>query len=206
MTVIDVDGAGDLIVEVREESGYVDTAEGRQSEYKSARFRVSKGVLKQSSAVLLKMLVDPRWNEAAQDVVSLGEGTITATELWLRVLHKTKLPYDVELKEMWFLVQSIDYFQLDVTKFEAWFATWYEKKVNHTVDALVVRARELLYPTWRFNHAKGFAHWTKFLAYNATGHVTESNPTELYNYHLPPRLIRKLSFSLLVTIASLTRL
>ena len=52
-------------------------------------------------------------------------------------------------------------------------------------------AREMLYPTWRYDHAKGFAALTKDLAYHRYEHLQEENPTDLSNFHLLPRIIRK---------------
>lgn len=128
------------------------------------------------------------WKEASQSVVSLGEGHPIVTEVWLRVVHHAKLIYNLLLPEIWLLVQAIDYYALDITAFNEWFATWYQR-----LNFGSFIAAKLLFPTWRFNYARGFARWTHHLAYEDTGHITERNPTKLYQYYLPPRLIRKSS-------------
>ena len=187
MAIIDIDATGDLIVEVTEMIGEVVSDNQRNPTHQAAQFRVSKEVLKKSSQTLLKMLVDCRWIEGSQSLVSLGEGDINITEIWLRVIHKTKPVFGVALARLWFLVEAIDYYELDIHDFKGWFGTWCEK-----TNASKLEPRQLLYPTWRFDHAKGFAQYTRTLAYESTGHITEKNPTKLYQLHLPSRLMRRL--------------
>lgn len=178
MDVTDIADKSDLIVEVTE------TLDNGTS--KTARFGVSKAVLTKVSSVFLGMLVGAHWKERSQSLISLGDGHLTVTEVWLRVMHETSLMYNLLFPDLWHLVQAIDYYDLEVTAFNDWFATWYQK-----ANSIVLKPAELLYPTWRFDHAKGFARWTRFMAYNHTGHITEKNPTKLIHYHLPSRLIRK---------------
>ncbi|KAI4126790.1 MAG: hypothetical protein LQ338_003575 [Usnochroma carphineum] len=180
MDVLNIDAKGDLVVAVTQTS--------KDATHRTAHFRVSKDILKNVSQVLLTMLVDPHWTKGSQSLVSLGEGHIAVTEVWLRIMHNTILVYNLLFPEIWHLVQAIDYYELDVTAFNDWFAAWYQK--NNTS---MFKPAELLFPTWRFNHAKGFARWTHDLAYQHTGHITEKNPTALYQYHLPARLIQQLN-------------
>ncbi|KAI4180475.1 MAG: hypothetical protein LQ346_006986 [Caloplaca aetnensis] len=180
MDVTDIADKSDLIVEVTE------TLDNGTS--KTARFGVSKAVLTKVSSVFLGMLVGAHWKERSQSLISLGDGHLTVTEVWLRVMHETSLMYNLLFPDLWHLVQAIDYYDLEVTAFNDWFATWYQK-----ANSIVLKPAELLYPTWRFDHAKGFARWTRFMAYNHTGHITEKNPTKLIHYHLPSRLIQQLN-------------
>lgn len=142
--VIEIDDTGDLVVEV--------TQSYKDAPSKSAQFRVNKDILKKVSQVLLGMLVGTHWREGSKSLVSLGEGHIRVTEVWLRVAHRTKLVYSLQFPEIWHLVQAIDYYALDVTDFKEWFATWY-----HLHNASMLKPRQLLFPTWRFDHATGFA-------------------------------------------------
>ena len=177
---------GDLIVEVVQYNDDTWDADGNPASREIAQFHVDRNVLIKASQPLLKMLLDPRWKEATQSVVSIGEGRVVSTELWLKVIHKARLDSIVPLKEIWHLVAAIDYYELDATIFNPWFAAWYSA---HNLQLL--KPRELLFPTWRFDHAKGFARWTCYLAYEKSGHITEGNPAKLYNYHLPSRIIRE---------------
>ncbi|KAL8897858.1 MAG: hypothetical protein Q9207_006987 [Kuettlingeria erythrocarpa] len=170
----------DLVVEVTE------TLDDGTSN--TARFGVSKAVLTKVSTVFLGMLVGAHWKERSQSLISLGDGRITVTEVWLRVMHKTSLVYNLHFPDLWHLVQAIDYYNLEVTAFNEWFAMWYQK-----ANSIILKPAELLYPTWRFDHAKGFAQWTSFMVYNYTRHITEENPTMLIQYHLPSRLIQQLN-------------
>ena len=186
MTLTVIAEVGDLIVEVVQYSDDTWNADGNPASQGVAQFRVDRNVLTKASQPLLKMLLDPRWKEATQSVVSIGEGRVASTEIWLRVIHKATPNLVVPFKEMWHLIAAINYYDLDVTIFNPWFAAWYSAN-----NPQLLKPRELLFPTWHFDHAKGFARWTRYLAYEVKGHITEGNPTKLYNYHLPPRIIRK---------------
>lgn len=178
MDIIDIANKGDLVVEVTQKSEH--------DAPMTARFRVSKEVLTKVSTVLLSMLVGARWKESSQSLISLGNEHIAVTEVWLRVMHETLLVYNLLFPDLWHLVGAIDYYDLEITAFNDWFATWYEK-----ANLITLKPAQLLFPTWRFDHAKGFARWTKYMAYNNTRHIMEENPTGLIHYHLPSRLIRK---------------
>ena len=186
MTLTMIAEDGDLIVEVTQYDDEIYDANGNRASREVAQFHVDRNVLIKASQPLLKMLLDPRWKESTKSVVSIGEGRFASTEIWLRVIHKAKPNLDVPFKEIWHLVAAIDYYGLDVTIFNPWFAAWYAAH-----NAQLLKPRELLFPTWRFNHAKGFARWTRYLAYEVKGHITEENPAKLYKYHLPQRIMRK---------------
>ena len=184
MTLTVISEAGDLIVSVVQYDNIWD-ADGNRA-YQVYQFKVDRKILIEASQPLLRMLLDPRWKKPTQSVVSIREGRVASTAVWLQVIHKTTLDLTLPFEEMWHLVAAIDYYELDVTIFNVWFAAWY---AAHNPN--LFQARALLFPTWRFDHAKGFARWTCNLAYEETGHITEVNPTTLYNYRLPSRLIRK---------------
>ena len=186
MTLTVITEAGDLIVEVVQYDHEILDADGNPAFREVAQFKVDRNVLVKASQPLLKILLDPRWKKATQSAVSIGEGRLLATEIWLRVVHDAPNDLIVPLKEIWHLVAAIDYYGLDVTIFKRWFAAWYSA---HNPELL--NARELIFQTWRFDHAKGFARWTRYLAYETKGHVTEKNPTKLYNHHLPSRILRE---------------
>ncbi|KAL8691726.1 MAG: hypothetical protein Q9218_003119 [Villophora microphyllina] len=182
MDVVNIVETGDLVVEVTE------TSKSIVVPTKTAKYRVSREVLKSVSQVMLGMLAGAYWKETGQHFVSLGEGFVAVTEVWLRVVHQAQPSYDLNFLQIWYLVQALDYYHVDLNLFRLWFAAWYDK-----FDVTRQHPSELLYPTWRFDHARGFARWTRNLAYGDTGHIVESNPTKLYQYHLPPRLIQQLN-------------
>jgi hypothetical protein len=184
--MIIIDEAGDMTVEVVEKHDSLRNSNGSRLTKETAQFKVRKDALTNASQTLLRMLLDNHWKESTQSVVALGEYHVSSTEVWLRVIHRVPPITTVPFAEMWHLVAAIDYYELDVTDFNAWFAAWYDR---HNPE--MYKPRELLFPTWRFGHAKGFAQWTQHLAYHGVGHVTELNPTELYSYRLPSRIIRK---------------
>ena len=111
------------------------------------------------------------------------------TEIWLRIVYKTWLIYDAPLNVMGHIVAAIEYYARELENFKPWFVQWYQMQ-----NVQLLEPRELLYPTWQMEHAKGFARWTHDLAYNSVGHVTEQNPKKLYNYRFSSSLIRKIIF------------
>lgn len=186
MTLTVISDTGDLIVEVVQYDDNTSDADGNRAVQTVAQFRVMRKVLIEASQPLLKLLLDPRWKEATQSVVSIGPGRAASTEVWLQVIRKAALNLTLPIKEIWHLVAAIEYFDLDVTIFNPWFASWYSAN-----NPQLLKPRELVYPTWRFDHAKGFARWTRYLTYEEKGHIIEANPTKLINYHLHSRIIRE---------------
>lgn len=180
MNVIEIVKDSDLMVEVTERSDnpFVPT--------RTVSFRVSKDALRRASPVLREMLAGQHWRESFESRLSLGEGSITVSHVWLRIIHEAQLTYKMPFHKVWHLIQAVDYYDLNIGLFKDWFARWYER-----LDLKIRKPSELLYPRWRFDHACGFARWTRTIAYADKGHLTESNPTGFYQYHLPARLIRR---------------
>ena len=186
MTLTVISDTGDLVVEVVQYDDDTSDADGNRASQAVGQFRVDRKVLIKASQPLLKLLLDPRWKEATKSVVSIGEGRIASTAVWLQVVHQATLDLTLPLKDKGHLVAAIEYYDLDVAIFKPWFAAWYGP---HNLE--LVNARRFLFPTWRFDHAKAFARWTRYLAYGMSGHITEENPTKLSKYHIPSRIVRK---------------
>ncbi|KAI4087059.1 MAG: hypothetical protein LQ344_007063 [Seirophora lacunosa] len=182
--VMPIDEDGDLIVEVTQ-TGNDPTAKTGSF---TGTFRVNSDVMKKASQVFLAMLATARWKESSGSVVSLGENHVAVTELWLRVVHNAKLVHNLLFLEIWYLVQAIDYYALDATLFYPWFASAYAQNSHMLED----KPAQLLFPTWHFNHAKAFAKCTHDLAYGQVRAITEKNPSDIYEYHLPARQIQTL--------------
>lgn len=155
---------------------------------KTQDFQVCRQVLVHSSFVF-KQLLSTTFAEASQSTVTLKEDGVDTMEIWFRVMHNTitESTYDVPLSEMWNLVAAADKYDLNIHDLNEWFAKWH-KKNSSTYDT-----HQLLYPCYRFDHALGFAQATKGLAYNNTGHITESNPTKHFELHLPSRIIQQIN-------------
>lgn len=95
--------------------------------------------------------------------------------------------FDVPIAESWYLTAACDKYGLNINCLYHWFREWYEWQ-----NIQLIKPEELLFPCWRFNHAKGFKLATKTLVYGEAKHIMESNPTEVLDHHLPARVIRKL--------------
>lgn len=148
-------------------------------------FQVRRKILIAKSPVFKTMLTSS-FAETKKDTVTLKGDKVTSMDIRFRTLHAVRIDHtqSVRIEEMWYLVAACDKYNLNIRDLHEWFAEWYEKM------ARTHPAQEVLYP---LIHAKGFAAATKALAYGSTGHITESNPTEHKELHLPSRVIRKFS-------------
>ena len=187
MGIVVIDPAGDLIIEFSEKREDIQSAHAGELTHRTEQFKVCKSALKEASEYFRIMLADSsKFAESSTDVIH-EKGHIAVSEVWLRVIHKKSPKFDIPLDEIWYLAEAINYYRLDITTFNPWFATWYQKA---DFKGFRSKLRQLLFPTWRFDHAKGFMMWTRALAYVHVGHITEKNPTRLGHHHLPPRIIR----------------
>lgn len=141
------------------------------------------------------MLLGP-FKEANQDVVEFEDSNATVIELWFRILHgkMTDAMYSREkigIKQIWTAIQTGRQYLLPIEYLEGWFEKWFHQNSGGpdlpNFDNPDLRA--LLYPCLEFDCANGFAGVTEKLAYNSGGHITEINPTQLKNLHVPNRLI-----------------
>ena len=189
-----VDPLGDVTIKVTEYDDDVTRVEGQPPIiHLTAEFQVRKEILIKNSSFFKVLLTSSKYAEAAGATISLEGDHVMSMEIWFRVLHDTITDntYAVPLDEMWHLAAACDKYDLDIKCLKEWFARWLEQQ-----DMKKLKPRELLYPCWLFDHAKGFATATQHLAYSSTGHITEINPTKHFELHLPPRIIRKLRFPL----------
>lgn len=195
--MIDIDPNGDLIVTVVEsnegDSKVIDISGRLPSNSYTAEFKVQRKVLIESSQVCKVMLAGSGFLESRKNSVRLEKDRAISMELWFRVLHKVPPVSNdlVPLAGLWDLVVVADKYAFDIKKLYAWFAWWYEKRNAEVQNTLMLLPRGLLYPVWRFDHAKGFMAVTKRVVYCTTGHIVESNPTKHFELHLPSRIIRK---------------
>lgn len=208
MTITVAENHGDLTIEIVEYDEDIKDGNGERAIRQRIDFLVSREVLVKSSQYFTVLLCSSKYGEANKDSITLHDSSVASMAIWFRVLHGAEPDYDVKLDEMWHLVAACDKYQFEITKLRVWFAKWYRKQpIEHWLKLSMNKAlhnqapdpRSLLYPCWIFDHAKGFMRITKFLAYSCTGHIVECNPTKFYNFHLPPRVIRK---SLMASIPS----
>lgn len=127
--------------------------------------------------------------------VVLKDDNVAAMEIWFKVLHKleNKDSYGVPISIVRQLVSAADKYFFDIRSVYGWFKGWYKQWRTSSPSGINIAAlREMLYPTWRLNHARGFANITETLAYYDVGHITEARPDgDDLHLHLPSRIIRK---------------
>ena len=154
----------------------------------TATFRVRREILSKSSPVFERMLDSGDFKETSSDTVQLEGDHVTSMEIWFRAIHQTVDPlYKAPLDEMWHVIAAGDKYDLDIKVLRTWFANWY-----HVGYYALYPAEKLLYPCYTFDHAKGFMYASKRLVYESIGHITENNPTKLYELHMQPRIMREL--------------
>ena len=133
------------------------------------------------------MLKSSDFKEVTSDAVVLEGDHTRSIDIWFRAIHDAiHSDYTVPLAEMWHIVAAGDKYDLDIKLLWPWFAKWYDLQNISILDA-----RQLLYPCYTFNHAQGFMSASKKLVYGTIGHINEKNPTELFELHLQPRIMRK---------------
>lgn len=188
-SVVVIDKPGDLMVRVSEYDEEVSGPDDQHPVFcQIVDFRVSRDVLVTRSPYFKKLLRSPNFAEARKDTVSLEGDRVKSMDIWFRILHAVDVDDTaaVALDEMWFLTAACDKYDLNIDDLKDWFALWYGMQ-----DLDDFKPNQLLYPCWIFDHPKGFAVATKRLAYEETGHITEHNPTNHHELHLPSRVIRK---------------
>ncbi|KAL8828413.1 MAG: hypothetical protein Q9170_006612 [Blastenia crenularia] len=160
-------------------------------------FLVDRNTLRRNSMHLNAML-DPhgRFKEATMDHVVFEDDCVEAMEIWFRIMHNRPVDNsNVGIAVVRQLIGAADKYSLNLTHIYDWFGVWYEQwdpPCDHPNDeALLVG--QLLYPTWRLNHADGFAFVSEYLAYNSMGHTMEVQPYDNLHLHLPSRVIQQLN-------------
>lgn len=154
-----------------------------------ATMKVSRQVLIDNSRPFKVELTGERWEESCQSVIDMQVDSVPSVEVALRVIHNA-LNADIDdmaIPDIWELIQYCDYRELDLEKFESWFAKLMIKK-NYTKlehgDMV-----QLLFPAYKFDHAHAFAFFTQSLAYQLSEHITEVNPTSYRHLHLDGNVI-----------------
>ena len=96
------------------------------------------------------------------------------------------------IARIWYIINAADKYLLDASILQGFFDNWYRKNVDIT-QMKHDFARQLALPCYMFDHAKGFAEVTKWLAYNFAGHITEKRPEGFRWKHIrltPPDFVR----------------
>ncbi|KAK8191559.1 hypothetical protein HDK77DRAFT_476580 [Phyllosticta capitalensis] len=162
-------------------------------------FEVQKDILTTKSPVFSSML-GSHWREAGENTVELHEDTFistTALEIWFRVFHD-KINQDEHCKgvtraQLWHLCEAAVKYGFRRADLKDWFGSWFDQVEGSELSEQI--ARELLYPCFAFGNIHAFARVTKYLAYNATGYITEVNPTPFRGLHLPSRCLQQLNYA-----------
>ncbi|KAF2100794.1 hypothetical protein NA57DRAFT_54866 [Rhizodiscina lignyota] len=172
---------------------------------KITRYRVDRSTMLKYSRHF-KASLDGRFKESQSDIINLFDDKIDGLEMFLRALHDNLADYQDELGAedpvWWYIVMACDKYEIDVRdgtnaitkRIRAFFSTCYNQQMSpHQYTLNIKIARQLLFPTFIFDCASGFQHVTEYLAYNVDRHITELNPTEHYQLHLPHRVINQLN-------------
>lgn len=160
-------------------------------------FEVSRAALNASD--YFKRVSTPDFSDTGKSSFIIKEDDPAAIMVWLQILHQRLKTSDFDAGNLkftsataWHVLLIADKYGLDPVHAHAkqWFANWYESQSSVLSDS-----RELLYPCYIFDHAKGSTEATKHLAYAAAFHITESRPSSRFpnKLRLDQRVIRKSS-------------
>ncbi|GLA02321.1 hypothetical protein AnigIFM60653_001724 [Aspergillus niger] len=138
-----------------------------------------------------------RWLESESRKITL-EDNCKGMEVLLRSLHGTleDMPLDsVTIAGTWHVIMSCDKYNIDQKRLSSWFKNWWRHETQKQINTFHYMrfAREAMYPCFVFDHASAFQEVTKRLVYKSVGHITESNPTDIRQMHLPPRIIQQIN-------------
>jgi hypothetical protein len=138
------------------------------------------------SSRVLRTMVDPtsHFKEAKMTAIDLLEDDPTAMKFWFQLVHTGTAGKDVDLTSIWEILAIAHKYELDPKSEHAktWFQGWWAIRRLRAFDFEDYQA--LLFPCHTFDYAPGFACVTKYLANNATGHITEKRPTGIRYDHL----------------------
>ena len=148
-------------------------------------FKVQRDVLVKSSTYFHELLGA---NGGFKEGDDLHEDPAGSVELWLKILHGCDLQSTYEtttIKGVWEMLATAHKYGLDpkMAAAKTWFESWYK---THRAKAYFEfhEYRELLFPCHTFDYPAGFKEASKYLSYNAAGHITEKRPDGFYHEHL----------------------
>lgn len=202
MAVI-IDKGGDFVIKVFAKEDMEDSSGHRVSNIVDEReFVVSRSVLINHSPVIAADLRSGKSKDPDNEYV-IHARSIPSVEMWLNIIHGVNPDFDVSIEDVWLSVQVCNQYDFAIDVLNAWFESWYEhhfkyrnfKDLQLSEEALK-EARQLLFPCWRFDYAKGFLDVTRYLVYGCDFHVIELNPTNEKTLHVPARFIRESTKSL----------
>lgn len=138
---------------------------------------VSKEVMSKNmyfrAATLSKSFAD-----TGKDFYEVKGDDSAALKVWLQILHGTRdrTSLAIDIASVWHVLVLARKYDFDALGEAAkkWFQEWYDQRAG---KLNTLQCRELIYPCYTFDCAKGFTAITKHLAYNTGGHIQESRPT-----------------------------
>ncbi|KAL5338214.1 hypothetical protein BJX70DRAFT_388756 [Aspergillus crustosus] len=163
---------------------------------KNALFRVEKSKL--STEYFRRMFKGP-WRESGSDSIVLDDDDISAMEILFRCLHGTLdhlIISTLSVAIIWHLILVTDKYgvSLQTEALEDWFAMWLKVALKQSNSGkLSELQKQLLFPCYQFDAAKGFQEATKYLVYNTGGHIEEINPTKHRELHLEQRVMQQMN-------------
>lgn len=163
-------------------------------------FAVKRQVLIKHSEYFATLLTRDRFAEGRQSKVDIQDDKADGMKIWFEAFHDafTTESRKIDLEGIWYMLAAGHKYGFKKTMLQKWFAIWFDER-NSTSPFDYEDLQQLLYPCHVFDYSKGFAQATKYLAYNATGHIVEKRPTDFHyeHHHLDDqRIIRKYMASL----------
>lgn len=160
-----------------------------------AVFQVEREIL--STTEYFATMFRGPWRESDGQGITLHDDNIKAMEILFRGVHHTlniTTSDVVPVAAIWHLIGACDKYQVEFQNgpLKDWLVSLYKAKhlsTKYTADYMLERT--LLYPFYAFDYAEGFQQVSQTLSYRNKGHISESNPTDRFGLHLPPRVMRE---------------
>ncbi|RAK97295.1 uncharacterized protein BO80DRAFT_364335 [Aspergillus ibericus CBS 121593] len=164
----------------------------------STTMKVERAKLNSASEYFQAMFRRARWTESKSQTITLEDDNIKAMELLFRKIHGTMSSMTdkrVTVAEWWHLVMACDKYDIDPKSLGELFQGWHKaSKVKEEYQKPLLKFEaEVAFPCYAFDTAEAFKEVTKKLVYASTGHIVESNPTNIGQMHLPPRVMQQLN-------------
>lgn len=167
--------------------------EGESVPKKVHEFSVVREIVSKASTYFNKLLA-ANFKEGQQTTIDLHEDNPSAMAVWFKIMHGCALDIAVvkstTMKGVWEVLAAAHKYGLDPKgdNAKAWFAAWHDGGFLQSSQEFMITEfktyQMVLFPCYAFDHAAGFAAATKYLVYNARGHISELRPRGFRHDHL----------------------
>lgn len=165
---------------------------------KPVALKVNKELLSQCSSWFNRVLYPSfgrKWKETDQGFIKLSGDRADTMRLLFDIIHGKDFSRNdlatTPVSQIYHLIAECDKYQIRMSGIKLWFEKWYNSR-EEAILSRTLRPAELLFPTYYFNHAKGFARASKNLVLDTYGSFEAlMNPTSHHELCVPDDTVCK---------------